>query len=138
MRLPRRGIPKIQFRVLIVGRANAGKTTILQRICETTESPIIYRGREEVTLDPSMDVSDNSISPRLPLNSTSQRGEHSIDDQLVFSSHRGYVFHDSRGIESGSIEELRILQDFIRRKCREKRLQDKLHAIWFVRSSAHD
>ncbi|KAH8991818.1 hypothetical protein EDB86DRAFT_3103684, partial [Lactarius hatsudake] len=38
---PHRQIPSIQFRVLIIGRANAGKTSILQRICETTESPVI-------------------------------------------------------------------------------------------------
>jgi hypothetical protein len=36
------------FRVLVMGRANAGKTSILQRVCETTESPKIYRGGEEV------------------------------------------------------------------------------------------
>src|SRR5882762_576294 len=36
-------LPKIQFRVLIIGRANAGKTTILQRVCDTTNSPTIYR-----------------------------------------------------------------------------------------------
>ena len=36
-------IPKIPFRVLIIGRANAGKTSILQRVCETTESPVVYR-----------------------------------------------------------------------------------------------
>ena len=30
------------FRVLIIGRANAGKTTILQRLCNTTEQPKIY------------------------------------------------------------------------------------------------
>ena len=41
----RRRIPKVQFRVLIIGRANAGKTTILQRVCDTTESPTIYRTR---------------------------------------------------------------------------------------------
>ncbi len=34
--------PTIQLRVLIIGRANAGKTTILQRVCDTTESPTIY------------------------------------------------------------------------------------------------
>ena len=36
------------FRVLIIGRANAGKTTILQRVCNTTEQPKIYNreGRE--------------------------------------------------------------------------------------------
>ena len=41
-------IPDLKFRVLVLGRANAGKTTILQRVCETTESPKIYRGGEEV------------------------------------------------------------------------------------------
>jgi len=48
--LPR--VPRdIKFRVLIIGRANAGKTSILQRVCDTTESPEIYRrnqgGRRE-------------------------------------------------------------------------------------------
>jgi predicted GTPase len=31
-----------RFRILIVGRANAGKTTILKKICNTTEDPEIY------------------------------------------------------------------------------------------------
>jgi GTPase SAR1 family protein len=39
--LPR--VPNVKFRVLIIGRANAGKTSILQRVCETTKSPEIYR-----------------------------------------------------------------------------------------------
>ena len=47
----RRFIESLRFRVLVLGRANAGKTTILQRVCETTESPKIYRGGEEVRLD---------------------------------------------------------------------------------------
>ncbi|KAI9433147.1 hypothetical protein H4582DRAFT_2061193 [Lactarius indigo] len=110
----RRQIPEVQFRILIIGRANAGKTSILQRICDTTESPVIHRGSEEVRLDPSMD-----------------RGEHTIDDALVFSNNKGYIFHDSRGIESGSEDELGILQGFIRRKCGERRLADRLHAIWY-------
>ncbi|KAF8263080.1 hypothetical protein EI94DRAFT_1466012, partial [Lactarius quietus] len=93
------------FQVLIVGRANAGKTTILQQVCETMESPIIYRGGKE-------------------------RSRHEIDDELVFSNHRGYVFHDSMGIELGSVEKLEILKDFIRRKCGERSLRNKLHAIW--------
>ena len=32
----------IKFRVLIIGRANAGKTSILQRVCDTTDNPEIY------------------------------------------------------------------------------------------------
>ncbi|KAH9020944.1 hypothetical protein EDB85DRAFT_2152713 [Lactarius pseudohatsudake] len=110
---PRR-LPEIKFRVLIIGRANAGKTSILQRVCETTESPVINREGERVTLNPSMD-----------------RGEHTIDHELVFSNHTGYIFHDSRGVESGSTAELAILQEFIKRKCGERRLKDKLHAIWY-------
>ena len=31
-----------RFRVLVIGRANAGKTTILQRLCNTTEEPTIF------------------------------------------------------------------------------------------------
>jgi septin family protein len=88
---PHRQVPEITFRVLIIGRANAGKTSILQRVCETTESPFVYWETEEkvervvrgltnhfvsesdltsdqVNLEPSMEVSDNSISRRLPLN----------------------------------------------------------------------
>ncbi|KAH8996040.1 hypothetical protein EDB92DRAFT_116897 [Lactarius akahatsu] len=110
---PRRRNPEVQFRVLIIGRANAGKTSILKRICETTESPVIYREGKAVKVDPSMD-----------------RGEHRIDDELVFSNHRGYVFHDSRGIEAGSAGELDILREFIQSKCGKGRLRDRLHAIW--------
>jgi hypothetical protein len=33
----------IKFRVLIIGRANAGKTSILQRVCDTTDNPWMYR-----------------------------------------------------------------------------------------------
>src|SRR5258705_482890 len=31
-----------RFHVLILGRANAGKTTILQKVCNTTEEPDIF------------------------------------------------------------------------------------------------
>jgi hypothetical protein len=61
-----------------------------------------------------------------------QRGEHNIENELRFSSHDGYVFHDSRGFESGGDKELKILQDFVRRKSREGNLNDRLHAIWFA------
>ena len=31
-----------RFRILVIGRANAGKTTLLQRVCNTTEDSFIY------------------------------------------------------------------------------------------------
>ncbi|KAH8979656.1 hypothetical protein EDB86DRAFT_2983901 [Lactarius hatsudake] len=51
---PRLRIPEVQFRVLIIGRANAGNVAVLQRVCKTTESPIIYQAYKKVTLDPSI------------------------------------------------------------------------------------
>ena len=35
-------LSNVRFRILIIGKANAGKTSILQRVCDTTESPKIY------------------------------------------------------------------------------------------------
>ena len=67
-----------------------------------------------------------------------QRGEHRIEDELIFSNHDGYVFHDSRGFESGGNEELKIVQDFVRKQSGEKRLALRLQAIWFVLSIVHD
>jgi len=61
-----------------------------------------------------------------------QRGEHNIEHELMFSSHKGYVFHDSRGFEGGSEDELKAVQDFVRQRSQKKRLKDRLHAIWFV------
>ena len=85
-------MPDIRFRVLVIGRANAGKTTILQRVCDTTESPAIYRGGEEVSysnfcpasdltvdqfkLEPSMNVSDTRTSLRLPIDIMLARRAH--------------------------------------------------------------
>ncbi|KAH9165485.1 GTP-binding protein [Lactarius sanguifluus] len=128
---PPRRIPNVKFRVLIIGRANAGKTSILQRVCDTTDSPIVYRGEEEVLRGPTFMCESDLTANQMTLEPSIDRGEHTIDDELVFSNHTGYVFHDSRGIESASTYELGILQSFIQRKCGERRLGDRLHAIWY-------
>ena len=68
----------------------------------------------------------------------SQRGEHTIEHEFRFTNHHGYVFHDSRGFEAGSEEELRIVQCFVEERSRERFLQDRLHAIWFAVLSVRD
>jgi len=116
----------VRFRILIIGRANAGKTSILQRVCDTTESPEVYSvdesgARNRVQLDPSM-----------------ERGEHNIELELSFSSHNGYVFHDSRGFEAGEDGELKTVQEFVRRRSQERSLNDRLHAIWYCIPTDND
>ena len=36
-----------RFRILVIGRSNAGKTTLLQRVCNTTELPEIFNVKGE-------------------------------------------------------------------------------------------
>ena len=36
-----------RFRILVIGRSNAGKTTLLQRVCNTTELPEIFNVQGE-------------------------------------------------------------------------------------------
>ncbi len=62
-----------------------------------------------------------------------QRGEHDINDELVFSSNTNFVFHDSRGFESGSEEEVQTMRRFINERANAGTLDERLHAIWFVK-----
>ncbi|KAF7969975.1 hypothetical protein HWV62_25460 [Athelia sp. TMB] len=96
-----------RFRILIIGRANAGKTTILQKVCGTTKAPTICDA-EGI-----------------------ERGLHDITHEITFKSSPGYVFHDSRGFESGGREELDDVKAFISARSQEPEARDQLHAIWY-------
>lgn len=61
-----------------------------------------------------------------------QRGQHDISDELVFTKHPGYVFHDSRGFENGDEDQLKIIQKFVRDRSQRTALHKRLHAIWSV------
>ncbi|KAI0317456.1 hypothetical protein OF83DRAFT_1058653 [Amylostereum chailletii] len=100
--------PGVRFRVLILGRANAGKTTILERICQRTVSEAqIYRSGQ-------------------------LRGKHNLADEIAFPSLPGFIFHDSCGIEAGSSNKTAAIERFV--KDRSLLMKDKrkqLHAIWY-------
>jgi hypothetical protein len=87
----------------------------------------------QVQLNPTIEVGQAYFSIMADLRiRLVQRGEHNIEHEIMFSSHTGYVFHDSRGFEGGSEDELKAVQDFVHQRSREGRLKDRLHAIWFV------
>ncbi|KAI6099311.1 hypothetical protein EV401DRAFT_1878531, partial [Pisolithus croceorrhizus] len=102
-----------RFHILVMGRANAGKTTILQRVCNTTEQPEIFNGRGE----------------RVCISHI--RGYHNIKDELVFRSNPRFVFHDSCGFESGSEEEFDRMREFVMDRAKAIKLDERIHAIWF-------
>ncbi|KAJ7110845.1 hypothetical protein C8R44DRAFT_633677 [Mycena epipterygia] len=101
----------LKFRVLILGRANAGKTTILERLAGAAISEAEVRRDGEILPD--------------------QRGLHNVEDEICFPSRPGFVFHDSRGIEAGSAEELSTVQRFVENRSSTTDLRNQLHAIWY-------
>ncbi|KAG2337644.1 hypothetical protein BDR05DRAFT_841150, partial [Suillus weaverae] len=102
-----------RFRILVIGRANAGKTTILQRVCNTRENPEIY----------------NSAGKKVGI--IMLRGGHGIENEMVFRSNPGFVFHDSRGFEAGVESEFDKVKAFIASRSKKINLMDRLHVIWY-------
>ncbi|KAG2141380.1 uncharacterized protein EDB93DRAFT_630607 [Suillus bovinus] len=107
-----------RFRVLIVGRANAGKTTILHKVCNTIDEPEIY------------DFRGNKIDADV-IKSSIKRGNHNIANEMVFKSNPGFVFHDSCGFEAGSEEEFEDMKKFISERAHATKLEERIHAIWY-------
>ncbi|KIM42373.1 hypothetical protein M413DRAFT_132594 [Hebeloma cylindrosporum] len=150
-----------QFRILIIGKANAGKTTILRKVCNAKPDakPIIYdaqgnevvqevrhvspeptksfeslfkflrrrKGRSGDALVPSTDAPNNSTDV---LNPSTERGKHDIEYQLTYAG-SNFIFHDSRGIESGSEDELKIVEEFIQKREQLVDWKNQLHVIWY-------
>ncbi|KAI5987368.1 hypothetical protein EDD15DRAFT_2372352 [Pisolithus albus] len=107
-----------RFRILVMGRANAGKTTILQRVCNTTDNPEITDGK------------GNKIESNI-VRGTLERGHHNIEHELVFSSNPGFIFHDSCGFEAGSAGQFDEMKSFVVDRAVTGSLKDRIHAIWF-------
>ncbi|KAI9567675.1 hypothetical protein HD554DRAFT_930281 [Boletus coccyginus] len=109
--------PRFRFRILVVGRANAGKTTLLQRLCKSTDSPIVRnRAGEKIDID---------------VKGTVGRGGHDIEHEISFKDNERFVFHDSRGFDAGSEDELQKVQSFIEERAKEQEPANRLHAIWY-------
>ncbi|KZP02500.1 hypothetical protein FIBSPDRAFT_1055836 [Athelia psychrophila] len=107
-----------RFRTLIIGRANAGKTTILQKVCGTTKKPVVY------------DAQGEKIKTRRYLMPSSDRGLHDINNTMVFESNPGFIFHDSRGFEAGGAQELDDVTAFLSARSSSTKLKDQVHAVW--------
>ncbi|KAK7460653.1 hypothetical protein VKT23_009369 [Stygiomarasmius scandens] len=95
------------FRILVMGRRNAGKTTLLKRMTDSFDGEVEIR-------DPNGNL----------------RGNSAIDNEIRYPSNRAYVFHDSRGAEAGSLEEPQLVREFIKKR-QSMKLDDRIHVIWY-------
>jgi hypothetical protein len=142
-----------RFRILVVGRANAGKTTLLQKVCNTTEKPLIFDGKGKkvnptfhTTSEPPTDQSRSdrcrcreilrrcmyarTLGTFLINSCSYQRGNHDINNELVFQSNPGFVFHDSCGFEAGGVDEFKKMKQFVSERASTRTLNERIHAIW--------
>ncbi|KAG1758676.1 GTP-binding protein [Suillus occidentalis] len=123
-----------RFRILIIGRANAGKTTILQRVCKTRENPEIYNSAGE-KIDPAVLMASREVGDvhcgQQHYSTSFQRGVHDIENEMVFRSNPGFVFHDSRGFEAGGHSEFDKVKAFIAWRSTRGRLSSRIHVIWY-------
>ncbi|KAF8334528.1 hypothetical protein F5887DRAFT_892641 [Amanita rubescens] len=94
------------FCIIVIGRANAGKRTILEKVCGVAKGtkPMIY--------------------------DKDGKGLHDIEHQITYPG-CNFIFHDSQGFESGSTDELELAWNFIEKSSAETELQNQLHAIWY-------
>ncbi|KAJ7077463.1 hypothetical protein C8R43DRAFT_910520 [Mycena crocata] len=107
-----------RFRILIMWRANAGKTTVLNKVFDSVEGPEIFSlAGEKIGL--------------AAVQGSAERGVHDVNNGLVFKSNPGFIFHDSPGIESGSTVEFEKIKTFISERAASNSLADQLHAIWY-------
>ncbi|KDQ17292.1 hypothetical protein BOTBODRAFT_172345 [Botryobasidium botryosum FD-172 SS1] len=125
------------FRVLVVGKANSGKTTVLQAVCGTKESPQVIRAGAK-PLGHFRHLQDLLKDKRSVITPSTDRGKHSIEDELHFPSNPGFIFHDSPGFESGDTKELDLVRQFITERAKEKSIKKQLHVIWYCLPTDND
>ncbi|KDQ05900.1 hypothetical protein BOTBODRAFT_280419 [Botryobasidium botryosum FD-172 SS1] len=104
-----------------------------------TQSPILAPGSVLIpdppmspSLAPSRRLQGNPNSILAP---SALRGEHDVEYSLMFPSSPGFVFHDSRGFESGAVDELELVRKFIQDKANLGSMKNQLHAIWYCFST---
>ncbi|KAJ7217264.1 hypothetical protein GGX14DRAFT_358195 [Mycena pura] len=106
-----------RYCVLVVGRADAGKTTLLKKVSNSIEDLEIF-GSEGEMINVAM------------VGGPSERGLHT-ENQLIFKNIPRFIFHDSRGFQGGSVLEMERVKAFITERASKNTLSDKLHVIWY-------
>ncbi|KAG6380320.1 hypothetical protein JVT61DRAFT_8429 [Boletus reticuloceps] len=138
-----------QFRILIIGPANSGKTTILRGICDSTENPEIYDGDGNKAriwvdvwrccqkLNRGIHGGEPKVFHVIQYADTDgdaldryQRGLHNVEDELIFRSNDKLIFHDSRGFEAGSKDEFLQMKKFVADRAKTTVLKKRIAFQW--------
>ncbi|KAH9911295.1 hypothetical protein B0H21DRAFT_887540 [Amylocystis lapponica] len=101
------GVVRVLFRVLVVGRTGAGKSSLINAIFKCT-------------------VTDESEF---------RPGESDIEREITSDTNPRFVMHDPQGYEPGETQKFDTLKMFIEGRCQEEDESKRLHAIWLCIST---
>ncbi|KAI0398217.1 hypothetical protein F5Y17DRAFT_473413 [Xylariaceae sp. FL0594] len=90
-------------RVLVCGRAGAGKSTLINKVFGTVVTQV----------------------------SSNEHGVHDVDEGFELDTLPGLIIHDSKGFQSGATEEIELLRKFVKKRASAAKPEDRLDAIWF-------
>ncbi|KAG2108165.1 uncharacterized protein F5147DRAFT_175211 [Suillus discolor] len=95
-----------RFRLLVIGKTGVGKSSLIQQAFKINEVHI----------------------------SEHKRGEADIEREFIAAENERFVLHDSQGFEAGDSMIFKTAKDFIARRRKEPKLQDRIHAVWLCLS----
>ncbi|KAG2128877.1 hypothetical protein BD769DRAFT_1457047 [Suillus cothurnatus] len=98
-----------RFRLLVIGKTGVGKSSLIHQAFKIKE----------------VHVSEHT------------RGKADIDKEFIAPENKRFVLHDSQGFEAGDIDCFKIVTDFIDRRRKMPKLQDKIHAVWLCLPIPH-
>jgi GTPase SAR1 family protein len=110
------------FRILLVGKSGSGKSTL---VSEVFDFDLDNANVQHFSVSPAEVRAGSANTESQP-----KSGDHDINQEITSGNNKSLSLHDSKGLESGSSENLKIITDFIQDR-KGRPFAEQLHAIWF-------
>ncbi|KAG8928573.1 hypothetical protein FRC02_006724 [Tulasnella sp. 418] len=93
-------LPK--FRILLLGKSGVGKSSLINNIFRIPIAEVAHF----------------------------RAGGANINEEITSDSNPHFILHDSIGFESGSLEQFKTVENFIKERSQKAEVSERIHAIW--------